>query len=144
MKNTLFISSILLSVVNLVFFIYGLNEISILSNTIKSECRPYFKYNIGIISSFAFSILVTISYILCSNCLSSLMYIGNGILLGSLAVDKYTRKNKLCDYECEMKCDDLVTLGKNTEIFFITDIVIVGITILIILGILFKKICCCK
>jgi hypothetical protein len=69
------------------------------------------------------------------------MYVGNGILLGALAIDKYTRKNELCDYKCEMKCDDLVTLGKNTEIFFIADIVIVGITILIILV---KNIYCCK
>lgn len=144
MKNYLFISSILLSLVNLGFFIYGFNKISIISNSVKSECRDYFKYNIGVLSSFAFSIFVTVSYICCSNCLATLMYIGNAIILGSLALDKYSRKDKICDYECEIKCNDLYTLGKNTEIFFITDLVIIGVTILVILGVIINKSFCCR
>ena len=95
MKNVLFISTILLSLVNLGFFIYGFHEVSVLSNSIKSDCREYFKYNIGVLSSFALSIFVFISYICCSNFISNILYTLNAIALCSLAIHRYVKTNYL-------------------------------------------------
>ena len=143
MKNLLFISSILLALVNLGFFIYGFHEVSVLSNTIKSECRQYFQYNVGILSAFGLSIVVAISYICCSNFLSNIFYTLNAFALCTLAIHRYVKTDVLCDYKCEMKCGDLVKLGNNVEGFFIADLSIIAITVLYLLFIIFRKLFSC-
>ena len=143
MKNVLFISTILLSLVNIGFFIYGFHEVSVLSNTVKGECRQYFKYNIGVLSSFALSIFVLISYICCSNFISNILYTLNAIGLCSLAIHRYVKTDVLCDYKCEMKCGDLVKLGNNVEAFFIADLSIIALTVLYLLFLFFRKLFSC-
>mgnify|MGYP006108457229 CR=1 FL=1 len=139
MKNYLFTSSILLSFVNLAFFIYGFHQVHIISNTVHGDCRNYFKYNIGVLSLFAVSILVTLSYICCSVCMSSIFYILNAISLVSIAIDKYVRHEYLCNYKCEMNCVDLYDLGNKIEYFFITDLAIIALTCLLFLFLFCKK-----
>ena len=128
-KNIFVISSLLLTTVNLVFFIYGMDKISHLSEIVKEECLEYFKYNVGVICLFAFSLVVSFSYLCCGTLTSTILYILNSIGLTSMAIHRYIRKENLCDYECEMKCTDLVNLGNNVEIFFIIDMSIICLTV---------------
>jgi|TARA_B110000114_G_C14969680_1_gene347883 hypothetical protein len=126
-------SSVLLSVVNLAFFIYGFHKIHNVSSSMKQDCREILTYNIGIMSLFASSIVVTFLYICCSNCISTLLYILNAIALTSMAIDRYVRKNNICDYECQMNCGDLVTVNNKIETFFIVDLSIIAATVLFVL-----------
>ena len=138
--NSSFItSSVLLSVANLVFFIYGFHKIHNVSSSLKQDCREILTYNISIMSLFAFSIAVTISYICCSNCLSMLLYILNATALTSMAIDRNVRKKTICDYECQMNCDDLVTVNDKIETFFIVDLSVIAATVLFVLFILGKS-----
>ena len=143
--NTCFIiSSILLSITNVAFFSYGFHTVSTLSHSIKSDCGDYLKYNVGVLSLFALSLVVTFSYVCCSNLISNIIYILNAIALTTLAIDRYIRKETICDYNCEMKCGELVTLGNNIEIFFIVNLSIIALSALTILCILGgKALSCC-
>jgi hypothetical protein len=138
------ISSILLSITNVAFFSYGFHTINTLTHSIKSDCGDYLKYNVGVLSLFALSLVVTFSYICCSNLVSNIIYVLNAIALTSLAIDRYVRKETICDYNCEMKCGDLVTLGNNIEIFFIVDLSIIALSALTILCVLGSRVlgCC--
>ena len=75
--------------------------------------REYFKYNVGVICLFAFSLVVSFSYLCCGTLTSTILYVLNATGLTSMAIHRYIRKENLCDYECEMKCGDLVNLGNN-------------------------------
>ena len=138
-KDCFISSSVFLSIANLVFFIYGFDKIHSVSSSLKSDCREILSYNVGIMSLFAFSLAVTFSYICCSNCISTLLYMLNTVALGSMAIDRYIRKKTICDYECQMNCGDLVKLSNNTQTFFIIDLSIIALTALAILIILGKK-----
>ena len=46
-----------------------------------------------------------------------------------MAIHRYIKRDNLCDYECEMKCTDLKNLGDKVEIFFITDMSIICLTV---------------
>lgn len=129
LKNIFIISSFLLTTVNLVFFIYGMDKISHLSELVKKECHDYFKYNVGVICLFAFSLVVSFSYLCCGTLTSTILYILNTGGLISMAIHRYIKRDNLCDYECEMKCTDLVNLGNNVEIFFIIDMSIICLTV---------------
>ena len=132
--NSSFItSSVLLSITNVVFFIYGFHMIHNVSSSLKQDCREVLTYNISIMSLFAFSVVVTFSYICCSNCISTLLYILNATALTSMAIDRYVRKKTICDYECQMNCDELVTVNDKIETFFIVDLSIIAITVLVVL-----------
>jgi hypothetical protein len=128
-KNIFVTSSLLITTINLVFFIYGMDKISHLSEIAKEDCLKYFKYNVGVICLFAFSLVVSFSYLCCGTLTSTILYILNSIGLTSMAIHRYIKKENLCDYECEMKCTDLVNLGNNVEIFFITDLSIICLTV---------------
>ena len=73
------------------------------SSSLKQDCREILTYNISIMSLFAFSVVVTVSYICCSNCISTLLYILNATALTSMAIDRYVRKKTICDYEKQLK-----------------------------------------
>ena len=103
------------------------------SSSLKQDCREILTYNISIMSLFAFSVVVTFSFICCSNCISTLLYILNATALTSMAIDRYVRKKTICDYECQMNCDELVTVNDKIETFFIVDLSIIAITVLVVL-----------
>ena len=136
-NSTFITSSVLLSITNVVFFIYGFHMIHNVSSSLKQDCREVLTYNVSIMSLFAFSVVVTVSYICCSNCISTLLYILNATALTSMAIDRYVRKKTICDYECQMSCDELVTVNDKIETFFIVNLsIIVGtvLTVLFIMG----------
>ena len=143
-KNIFIGSSLLLCLVNLSYFVYGFHSIHQLSETIKSDCRTYFHYNIGVLSLFAFSLIVFSGYLFCSTFTSHIMYILNAIGLSTMAIHRYVKKDSICDYKCEMSCGDLVKLGDNLEIFFISDLAIISLTVLVILCVFIAKVlrCC--
>tara|TARA_Y200000002_G_C22555391_1_gene610074 strand:+ start:163 stop:597 length:435 start_codon:yes stop_codon:yes gene_type:complete len=139
-KNTLITSSFILALTNVVFFGYGFNKIHNVAGSLKSDCRSFLTYNIGIMSLYAFSLVVFFSYIFCSNCISHILYILNAVALTSMGIDRYVRKKTICDYECQMNCGDLVNLGNKIETFFIVDLSILALASLVILIIIGKKI----
>jgi hypothetical protein len=144
LTKILFYGSIPMALVSLSFFIYTSVEISDLQETEHEVCKDFMKYNIIHLGILLTSILVLFSFICCGNCLSSILFVGNAIVLGGQLIEKYTKKDERCNPECRENCMDLVDLSDKINICLITN---GSIIILIILYLIFKGvrfIICCK
>jgi hypothetical protein len=139
--NIISISCILLGFINVGFFIYSNVKISVLKEGISDECKDYLYYNFKIVLSFLFSIIIAFLNLCCSQLVSVLLYCVNGVIIGSLAVSKYYSHNDYCDEICKRNCQDTVELSQKIDIFFITNISFICLSVVLFTVYYIKKLC---
>ena len=140
----LYYGSMPLALVSLIFFIYSSVHISDLQETEHEVCKDFMKYNIIHLGILITSILVFFSFICCGNCLSSILFVGNAIVIGGQLIEKYSEKDERCNQECRGNCTDLVELSDNMNICLIANGSVIVLIILYLIYKVFRFIICCK
>ena len=73
-----------------------------------------------------------INILCCATIINIIFYIFNSFTIVSVAIGRYYYNNQVCDSQCKVECPELVELNEKIDVFFIIDIVIVGVTIIMI------------
>lgn len=144
LTKTLFYGSIPMALISLGFFIYSSIAISDFKDDDKDICHDFMKYNIIHLGLLVSSILVFIIYICCGNCIASILFIGNGVLIGCQLIEKYTEKDDRCNAECRENCSELVDLSNKINICLISNGGVILLVALILIYSFTRFILCCK
>ena len=126
LANFFLLSSLILGVVDLGFFIYGsveLYDLRLLKDSI--HCSGYYNYCFYTNFIFLLSILVVLSYVCCVKRWAILPYIilfFNFAFNLGIGIDNFVNKNNYCGLECRNNCVDLINYGNNFTIFMITNL----------------------
>lgn len=132
------ISSFLLGLVGGGFFIYSNVKLSDIHNDYGDECEDYQEYTFYLLLVFILSV-VGLVFLCCSTLINIIFYIFNSFTIVSVAIGRYYYNNQVCDSKCKNECSELVELNEKIDVFFIIDIIIVGVTlIMIVLNIICK------
>lgn len=116
--------SVVLGIVNIGFFIYGVDYLNNLPKDLDTECKYYMDYNIFTMFLFLVSVLVMMGYLCCGKIINIIFIIINGISLYVAGIHRFSTLNKLCNEDCRKKCDNLVTFEKKINYFYGTDMVL--------------------
>ena len=125
------ISSFLLGLVGGGFFIYSNVKLSDFHNDYGDECEDYQEYTFYLLLVFILSV-VGLIFLCCATLINIIFYIFNSFTIVSVAIGRYYYNNQVCDSQCKVECPELVELNEKIDVFFIIDIVIVGVTIIMI------------
>lgn len=125
------ISSFLLGLVGGGFFIYSNVKLSDIHNDYGDECEDYQEYTFYLLLVFILSV-VGLVFLCCSTLINIIFYIFNSFTIVSVAIGRYYYNNQVCDSKCKNECSELVELNEKIDVFFIIDIIIVGVTIIMI------------
>ena len=135
-----FYSNIPISICCVLFFIYSNIQIADYENSGEDACRDFLYYNITHLALILCPVLVMGSFICCNKICTSVLYVGNAVLVIGQLIDKYTEDNRHCDSTCEEHCQDLVGLSKKINICLW---VLGGMYFISGLGVLYKFSKCC-
>lgn len=125
------ISSFLLGLVGGGFFIYSNVKLSDIHNDYGDECEDYQEYTFYLLLVFILSV-VGLVFLCCSTLINIIFYIFNSFTIVSVAIGRYYYNNQVCDSKCKNECSELVELNEKIDVFFIIDIIIVGVTLIMI------------
>ncbi len=125
------ISSFLLGLVGGGFFIYSNVKLSDIHNDYGDECEDYQEYTFYLLLVFILSV-VGLVFLCCSTLINIIFYIFNSFTIVSVAISRYYYNNQVCDSKCKVECHELVELNEKIDVFFIIDIIIVGVTLIMI------------
>ena len=135
-----FYSNIPISICSILFFIYSNIQIADYENSNLEECRDFLYYNITHLALILFPVLVMGSFICCNRICTSVLYVGNAVLVIGQLIDKYVEDKKYCDINCKKECHELVGLSEKINICLC---VLGGIYVLSGLGVVYKLGKCC-
>ena len=126
------ISAFLLGLVGGSFFIYSNIKLSDIHNDYGDECEEYQEYTFYLLLVFVLSVIGLI-FLCCATCINIIFYIFNSIIITSVGIGRFYYNRQVCDTTCQNNCTELYELNQKIDVFFILDIIIVGITIILIL-----------
>jgi hypothetical protein len=136
--NYFLLSSLILGVLDIGFFIYGsvdLYDLRLLKNSI--HCSDYYNYCFYTNFIFLLSILVILSFVWFVKSWPVIplimLFINLSVNLG-IGIDNFVNKNNYCDIDCRNHCAELTNYGDNFTIFMITNLscfgaILIGFTI---------------
>lgn len=126
------LSAFLLGLVGGCFFIYSNVKLNDIHNDYGNECEKYQEYTFYLLLVFVLSVIGFI-FLCCATCINIIFYIFNSIIITTVGVGRFYYNNEVCDIKCQNNCTELYELNEKIDVFFIFDIIIVGITIILIL-----------
>ena len=138
LTNYFLLSSLILGVLDIGFFIYSgieLYDLRLLKDSI--HCSNYYNYCFNTSFIFVLSILVVFSYVCCIKkwpvIPAIMLFINLAFNLG-IGIDNFVNKNTYCDLDCRNHCQELTNYGDNFTIFLITNLscfgaILIGSTI---------------
>jgi hypothetical protein len=144
LTKTLFYGSIPMALISLAFFIYSSIELSDFTDDDKAVCHDFMKYNIIHLGLLISSILVFSIYMCCGNCIASILFIGNAVLIVGQLIEKYTNKDERCNAECRGNCTELVEFSDKINICLISNGGVILLVALILIYSFTRFILCCK
>lgn len=132
--NYFLLSSILLGVLDIGFFVYTsttLYDLQYLRHSI--HCSSYYNYCVYTSLIFLLSILVVLSFVCFTKdkpLIPLFMVLANiGFNLG-IGIDNFVNKDTLCDNNCRIHCPDLNNYGDIFTIFMITNLCCLGVILI--------------
>lgn len=126
------LSAFLLGLVGGCFFIYSNVKLNDIHNDYGDECDEYQEYTFYLLLVFVLSVIGFI-FLCCATCINIIFYIFNSIIIITVGVGRFYYNNEVCDIKCQNNCTELYELNEKIDVFFIFDIIIVGLTIIFIL-----------
>lgn len=130
-----FYSNIPISICSILFFIYSNIKIANYENVNIEACRDFLYYNVIHLALILIPVLVMISFICCNKICTSVLYIGNAVLVVVQLIDKYIEDKKYCDFNCKKECQELIGLSEKINICLC---VLGGLYVLSGLGVVYK------
>jgi hypothetical protein len=132
--NYFLLSSLILGVLDVGFFIYGSVELYDLRSLKHSiHCSDYYNYCFCTNFIFLLSILVIVSFICFAKSRKTIpiimLFINLAVNLG-IGIDNFLNKNNYCDVECRNHCQELTNYGDNFTIFMITNLSCLGVILI--------------
>lgn len=126
------LSAFLLGLVGGSFFIYSNVKLNDIHNDYGDECEKYQEYTFYLLLVFVLSVIGFI-FLCCSTLINLIFYIFNSIIITTVGVGRFYYNTEVCDRNCQYNCTELYELNQKIDVFFIFDIIIVGLTIIFIL-----------
>ena len=132
--NYFLLSSLILGVLDIGFFIYSsleLYDLRLLKDNVN--CNDYYNYCFNTSFIFLMSIVVLLSFICCIKILPVIpmfmLFINFGVNIG-IGIDNFINKNTYCDIDCRNNCQELTNYGDNFTIFMITNLSCLGVILI--------------